>query len=393
MGRKEKVDFHFIKRIEGKRNLAVVLAASFGALAIIRELGKHGIPIVVLGNPEYIGKSKYCIDLKIKNHKEIVQFLKQLPHHVRSKPVLLTDNEDHLQLLYNNWNMLRDFYLAPLDMNNLRITDKLQLYEHAFKAGIRAPKTYVGENQLRVETFPVIVKPLNDDKLWALSGLKYQKVYECRNRHELTSTLQMLKRYDADSVTQHIIPGDVTNLCCVTLYRNHLGKVVTGFVVKKLRQYPMNYGTGTVHLTCHRDELIEYSVRLLESVNYVGVAMIEYKYDERSKEFFIIEVNGRFPVETGIVQKLRNDFVYEVYEDLINPSKMTRSYKLPERPIAWIYFLNNLRTIIQKGSNQLRDLLTLVGKCHIQDPIWDWSDPVPVLYFPKYLFRRIFNRG
>lgn len=381
------------KKLHGKGNIAIVLAGSFGALAVIRELGKHGVSVVAVGEPDYIRKSKYCLDLNIKKPEEIMRFLKELPRHVQEKPVLLTDNEEHLQLLYDNWHSLSRFYLAPFDVTNRLLTDKCQLYEHALKAGINAPVTYTGDAQLNVKTFPVIVKPINDDKLWADSGLKYQKVYECQNRNELIETLNMLKRYEADSVTQEIIPGDVTNLCCVTLYRNHLGTIMTGCVVKKMRQYPMNYGTGTVHLTCDQEKLIAYSKRLLEATNYIGVAMIEYKYDARSQTFFIIEVNGRFPVETGIVKKLGNDFVYRVYKDVVNPSRESRSYQSPDKPVVWIYVLNHLRTIMQKGSNRLKDLLGIIGKYRVQFALWDWADPVPCLYFPKYVYKRIFHRG
>lgn len=385
------MDFRFIHNIEQKQNVAVVLAASFGALAVVRALGRHGVPVVVLGNPDYIGRSKYCIDVKIKDPEDIVHFLKAFPRHIQSKPVLFTDNEDHLQLIYEHWDVLSKVYALPVALNNRRLTDKYRLYEYALKAGIKAPVTYIGGEQRRVQEFPVIVKPINDDELWRTSGLKYQKVYECRNRRELIDTLDTLKRYNCNSVTQQIIPGDVTNLYCVTLYRNQLGRIVTGFVVQKLKQYPMDYGTGTIHVTSHQKKLVADSIRLLEAADYTGIAMIEYKYDKRSKQFYIIEVNGRFPVETGIEKKLGNDFVYRIYKDLLNPAKGNELHISTVKPVLWIYFLNNLKTMTQKGSYRMKDMWRLVGKCQIQFALWDWDDPIPSVYFPKYVCQRLFR--
>ena len=386
------MDFDFLKKIPKNNHLAVVLASSFGGLAIVRELGRQRIPTVAVGDSEYIGKSRYCVDVEIKSTQEIVRFLRELPHHVSSKPVLLTDNEDHLDLLYEHWDTLSDDYLAPIGADNHRITDKWQLYNNALSAGINAPVTYTRDELNNISQFPVIVKPLNDDKLWQKSGMKYQKVYECHNRMQLNATVQLLEQHEADCVVQQIIPGNVNNLYCVTLYRNRHGKVITGFVVNKLSQYPLEYGTGTIHATCHQADLIAASVKLLNAVNYVGVAMIEFKFDRDRDQFFIIEVNGRFPVETAIVRKLGNQFVYEVYQDLINPSTTTKPYEVPRKQVVWIYFLSYIRSMKQKGIHWFKDLSTLIRRYEIQGALLDWSDPLPALYFPRYLLRRVMDR-
>lgn len=386
--------FERIRVMQKEKNLAVVLAGGMGSLAIIRELGKQEVPVVAIGQATYAIRSKYCLSLPISNKQQMLSFLLTLPGYVDHKPVLMTDNDGYLELLQKNWPQLSSYYLAPFHPNNLQITEKNLLVGSAEQVGIKTPKSWLGAEQKDVCQFPALVKPVNRDQFFSVSESKPQKVYECNNREELLRALQLMEDCNIESVTQQIVPGCVENQYSITLYRDPQGKIMHGFTVQKIRQYPMDYGTATVHLECRRPILEEYSIRLLESVNYVGIAMIEYKYCEQAKDYYIIEVNGRFPLETGIVHKLNSLFVYRIYLNLIGrPTSGLRQEPSFRRSVVWFFFLNDLRNFPKTGWRFLLDYLQYPVRYKLQDAVWSWSDPLPLFSYLKFLAKKYLKSG
>ncbi len=62
-----------------------------------------------------------------------------------------------------------------------------------------------------------------------------------------------------------------------------------------------------------RDRLCQTAVALAEAVNYRGAGTIEYLYDEKTKEFFFIEMNTRIQVEHPVTEMLTGfDLVQEM---------------------------------------------------------------------------------
>lgn len=62
-----------------------------------------------------------------------------------------------------------------------------------------------------------------------------------------------------------------------------------------------------------RKQLCESAVRLAEAVNYCGAGTLEYLYDDRSGEFFFIEMNTRIQVEHPITEMITGvDLVREM---------------------------------------------------------------------------------
>lgn len=290
-----------------------------------------------------------------------------------------------------------------MHLNNRRLSDKSQLHQAALAAGIPVPRTYSDESQWSVNHFPLIVKPLEKEILWHRSGTRGQKGYVCSNKEELTQTLRMFRQYNVASVTQELILGEVQNLYGITLYRNRSGQTHTAFIVQKLRQYPLDNGTGSTHMTCNLPVILEQSRQLLDTVDYCGVADIEYKYDAATQQYFLIEVNGRFPEQDGITGKLTGTFGAIgsevsfgpfVYDNLLHPSNtQPHDYRSPATPVAWVLFVNDVRSVLQQKKIRLL-LLYLTGRFRyrIQGAVFSWTDLRPVLHYWKYLARTVYTK-
>lgn len=82
------------------RNVAVVLAGSFGALGLVRDLGQQSIPVVVLSATEFLTKSRHSIGFVVQDEIEKLERLRQIPTLLAKKPLLFTDNDADLDLIY-----------------------------------------------------------------------------------------------------------------------------------------------------------------------------------------------------------------------------------------------------------------------------------------------------
>ncbi len=73
------------------------------------------------------------------------------------------------------------------------------------------------------------------------------------------------------------------------------GKLRAAFAHRRLREKPPSGGVSVYRESIALDPvLLERSRRLLESFGWQGVAMVEYKIDERTGTPILMEINGRF---------------------------------------------------------------------------------------------------
>jgi len=66
---------------------------------------------------------------------------------------------------------------------------------------------------------------------------------------------------------------------------------------RRIREWPPEGGFSTICESLPadpKDALLEGSIRLLQAVDWQGPAMVEYRFDERTGEAVLMEINGRF---------------------------------------------------------------------------------------------------
>jgi predicted ATP-grasp superfamily ATP-dependent carboligase len=109
------------------------------------------------------------------------------------------------------------------------------------------------------------------------------------------------------SLIQERIVGPGTGL--FVLFEH--GTLLTAFCHERLREKPPS---GGVSVLCESvpvpTELTDDAVRLLGPLRWHGVAMLEYKRDLRTRDRFLIEVNGRFWGSLQLAVDAGVDFPY-----------------------------------------------------------------------------------
>lgn len=94
------------------------------------------------------------------------------------------------------------------------------------------------------------------------------------------------------------------------------GEVRASFTHKRLEEKLSTGGTSTVRIGTHNEQLEEWSKTILDHLSWNGVAMVEYKYDEKRKKGWFIEINPRFWGSLALPYYSGMDFPYLYYQIL-----------------------------------------------------------------------------
>lgn len=92
------------------------------------------------------------------------------------------------------------------------------------------------------------------------------------------------------------------------------GKLRAKFTHKRLREKISTGGTSTKRVSTKNPLIETYAENILSSLKWHGVAMAEFKYNEKEKKGWLIEINPRFwgslalPIQAGV------DFPYLLYK-------------------------------------------------------------------------------
>ncbi len=158
-----------------------------------------------------------------------------------------------------------------------RLNDKAQVYEQAKRLGIPVPKQHTG-----VPThFPVVIKPHCGEKL----NLKAQDRYQiAHDRREYEQVMRNMRQYDENPIVQEKISGDGMG---VNVLMDQDSRLIVGFCHRRIREYPTSGGPSTCCVSCYDETKLKQAYRLLQSVGFRGLAMVEFKGD------CILEVNPR----------------------------------------------------------------------------------------------------
>ncbi len=260
-------------------------------LAAVRSLGKKGVDVTVLSDLRFSISfySKYCKDsFTIPNPKKGDKFsdcvLDIVKH--RNYDVLLPIGFASVSQISKIKDKLDRYVKVPIaDAGSIRIAgNKNQTFHFAEKIGIPTPKTFYPKDVEEVYDisknieYPVVVKGSEE------SGY----VGYANSPEELVAGYTKIHKYSP--IIQEYISGDGYGF--FALY-NH-GEPRAIFMHKRLREYPVTGGPSTFAESVYDPRLKELGLKLLDSLNWHGVAMVEFKKDAKKGEFVLMEINPKF---------------------------------------------------------------------------------------------------
>ena len=288
---------------EGKKG-ALVLDGDQGALAIVRSLGRHNIPVWVLVDKNRLAAfSRYCtraLRWPDATESDKVEWLKELGRsHKLDDWVLFPASDESARLLsLNRGSLTLQYRLTTPDWEVMRWAyDKRLTYQLASELGLSHPQTFVPRNRNEVESidckFPVVLKPAYKQ---TLNRFTRSKAWLARSRSELLALYDDAVLLVDPSIVfvQEMIEGGGKNqfsFACLCLDGRPLGSLTA----RRTRQYPVDFGySSSLVETIELPEIEIPAKHLLSSLHYSGVAEVEFKYDPRDGEYKLLDMNPRF---------------------------------------------------------------------------------------------------
>jgi predicted ATP-grasp superfamily ATP-dependent carboligase len=146
--------------------------------------------------------------------------------------------------------------------------------------------------------YPVIVKTGIEGGLRPAD--RYGIAHDAASFQRLVTRLQ---RITQNPLIQELIPGTIIGF--EAIYDNH-GRMVASFSHRRLRQYPLSGGPSTFCESCYHPAVEEYGRKLLDHLQWRGVAMVEFMLDHRDGIPKLMEINPRpwgsmaLPIRAGV---------------------------------------------------------------------------------------------
>jgi predicted ATP-grasp superfamily ATP-dependent carboligase len=181
-------------------------------------------------------------------------------------------------------------------------------------------------------------------------------------------------------LVQERIEGDESRLYSVYVYLDRRSEPRATCVVRKVRQWPPLYGSGSYSVSCREDRAVALALTLLQGWGYQGVANVEFKQDPRDGAFKLIEVNARGGERIALALAAGVDLPYVAYRDILGePAPAARTY---EPGVSWISALNDCAAVLSHYRQAERlswwrwGWSALTARSHAY---FAWDDPLPFL--------------
>jgi predicted ATP-grasp superfamily ATP-dependent carboligase len=263
-------------------------------LAVVRSLGRKGVAVTV-GERTFLNTSffsRYCSRRLIypsprRHPDQFIDFLLREIRKNRYDCVFPMEEETLLLIAKYQSEISKHTYLLIPELEKIEfVRDKGNLIRFAESHGIPVPKTY-DTPDVHPTAFPVpaVIKP-------RISSGSFGMVY-VKDREDLTPSYQKVhERYPFPLIQEYIPDGGGT--FGLSALFDEASNVKAAFVHKKLRMYPVRGGPSTLREGVEHPQIMELGLSLLKSLNWVGIAMAEFKVDPRDGIPKLMEVNPRF---------------------------------------------------------------------------------------------------
>lgn len=268
------------------------------SLAAVRSLGRAGLPVAV-GEANPVATALFS---RYASYRYLYPsprfrpqaFIEWLATHLkrRSYRLLLPMESTTLGVVLGERSQLQRWTALPFVSRErwAEADDKGQMSVLARSKGVPVPDFVVLDKDASPEEaaalrFPLVVKPCRGS---GSAGLR-----RVSRREELVTALQAAGLGRRRLLVQEAIPGGGEAIGVSLLYDTG-GRAVAAFSHRRLREFPVSGGPSTLRESIPHGETLDAARLLLEALDWVGPAMVEFKVDPRTGTPYFLEINPRF---------------------------------------------------------------------------------------------------
>lgn len=288
------------KRMPGAPFAVLVTDGDYSqTLGIVRSLGRKGFRVSAVGGSakSLAGRSRYCFETIVAPRSGDDGFSEAVLEILRGGAfdLLIPVGYKATEALASRREEIDELTRLELtDHQRIRFAaDKQKTCELAARLGIPTPKAVypltfddmaASKDRLR---YPVIVKPVRES---AGSTVRHASNPSELLRRYRECCEQWGRSGGALPMVQEFIPGYGCGF--FGLYQHGVCKRV--FMHRRIRENPPTGGASACAESFYDEKLKEYGLRILDELHWHGVAMVEFRYDLRTGDYTLLEINPKF---------------------------------------------------------------------------------------------------
>lgn len=288
------------------------------------------------------------------------------------------------------------------------VSDKSALFKLAENLQVVIPQTFY---LMRVDDFSRVVKQIDNYPVVVKPALSRTPVKNgfLSGGVRYASTVQELEHlyctdpvFQFPSLIQEKIVGPGTGLFTLYDKDRHLAL----FSHKRLREKPPSGGVSVVSESVPLDEeMVDFADRLLSAVGFTGVAMVEFKRDQRDGRAKLMEINGRFWGSLQLAVACGVDFpgLFLDYLQANAPVKPVKDYKTGHK-LKWFFgtldhllirlkYLDETLNLSPNAPSRFQAILEFLNirEQNTTFDVFDNKDLGPFWFETKSYFKKLFN--
>ena len=369
---------------------AVVLGGDFLGLGIVRSLGRKGVPICVIDDEYSISRLSRFVSCasrvpNLRDEPRIVDSLLEIGQRFQLNGwVLYPTREEIVAAVSRKRRLLSELFRVPTpEWETVKWAwDKRNTYRLANQLSIPAPKTWYLRDVTELQSIdghpPWVIKPaIKENFIYATKA----KAWRADSRAELIERFceaATLVGGPGEVMVQELIPGDGNQQFAYCAFFKD-GAAIGSMTVRRRRQHPAEFGRASTFVETIEEPIVEeLSQRFLRAINYYGLVELEYKFDTRTGEYKLLDVNARTWGYHTLGLRAGVDFPYLLFADQMG--RPLGSYRAPVG-VKWIRLVTDLPTgglEIWRGRLKWREYLRSLTSIHIES-VFCRDDPLPGL--------------
>lgn len=314
---------------------------------------RHRLPVIaVSADKTHPYRLTNCCNRVVCTDNNLINDLEDIGRELSNKAVLFPGTDHDVLLVSQARDRLSKWYhlcLPKPDTVEL-LMDKRRFYTFAKEDGFPIPATYFIYNRHDLDVaasriaFPCVLKPHIRDASW--NRLSVFKAFKIATIDQLMTVYEQYKAGTDCFILQDWINGPDANLYSCNAYFNAQSKPLATFVARKLRQWPPEMGQSALGEECRDDFVLRETVRLFQRVAFHGLAYLEFKQDQRSGKYFMVEPNICRPTgRSAIAEAGGVDLLFTMYCDALGwplPANRKQQYQ----GVKWINLRQDLRAAL-----------------------------------------------
>lgn len=385
----------------GRHPERVILSGihNVNALGVLRGLAGKGIPVTLLDvdhhsmvrYSRFVSKRLSCPHPQ-DSEDGFIECLVEYGRHLDHKPVIIPTGDAEVMALARNRDRLDPCYripLSPWETVDL-LVNKKRFFQEVIRRSIPCPQSYFPESLEEAREvaanipYPFIIKAAYSHEFITHF---HKKVFVVHSPAQFQTAMELLHTARLDYFLQEIVPGNDLFLFYAYFSRRSVPLGICGY--DKVRQFPKDFGIGTVCRTVYRSEPIQAAVDFLQNIQYHGLAEPEFKLDPRDGRYKLIEINTRSVTMTLLAKACGAHMEYLAYLDLVQGD--LEPLGPAKEGVLWIDEINELHyqlSRIRRGLFSFSELSPLfkgekVFACAAVD------DPIPLMVgLARFFYQR-----